>query len=312
MAVRADPTALIADLEGGALAAAGAANGIPGHGRPGCLELRGHAGRGGGRDPGPGHGRPGDGRLRRRRPGAGRRGCRPSSLWSRIPATSPPRSRSRSGLTGSPSRSPRTPPRLSPLSRSSKKQAADDSGIQTLYNGILSIGPAASQAEMEAVDALSGIGSAAASDAESGIETFLGGIYWIRQAADEAGSQVADAMGNARQAVADTASAFGSVDYSAATEGLGATSRVRRMTWPRPPQRRPTPARACPASSACSASGFSYMAVDPFAWMYAAPVVIEGGIGCDQRPEQLPRTATSRNWPSRTRRPVTTSAATRS
>jgi hypothetical protein len=182
---------------------------------------------------------------------------------------------------------------------------ADDSGIQTLYNGILSIGPAATQAEMEAVDALDGIRAAASSavpadaitepfaavgpaaqsmasevtsslgEADSGIETFLSGIYSIGPAATEAGSAVQDAMGNARQAIADEASAFGSVDYTAATSGLedvaGAAGDV---------------AGAAPAAADASkglsgilgelAGRMSYFAVDPFMWMYAAPVVIEG------------------------------------
>lgn len=187
-----------------------------------------------------------------------------------------------------------------------EEQAADDSGIQTLYNGILSIGAVATQAEMEAVDAMTSIGGTAASvgaqvgeigdsassagaeasgaftqageaasAADSGIETFLGGIYSIGPAAGEMGSMVADAMGNARQAVADTASAFGSVDYSAASEGLASVGGAADDV-----------ARAAPVASdaASGLSGvlgmlgerLSYMAVDPFMWMYAAPVVIEG------------------------------------
>jgi hypothetical protein len=183
-------------------------------------------------------------------------------------------------------------------------EAADDSGIQTLYNGILSIGPAATQAEMEAVDALGRIGSAAASvsagdvasqleeigpaaqsmasevtsslgEADTGIESFLGGIYSLGPAADAAQSQVADAMGNARQAIADEASALGSVDYSGATSGLenvaGAAGDVAGAA----------PA-AAEASSGLSgvlgelAGRLSYFAVDPFMWMYAAPMVISG------------------------------------
>jgi hypothetical protein len=82
-------------------------------------------------------------------------------------------------------------------------------------------------------------------------------------------------MGNARQAIADEASALGSVDYSAATSGLedvaGAAGDV---------------ADAAPAAGEASsglsgvlgelAGRMSYFAVDPFMWMYAAPVVIEG------------------------------------
>jgi hypothetical protein len=179
-----------------------------------------------------------------------------------------------------------------------------DSGIETLYNGILSIGPAATQAEMEAVDALGTIREAAASipadaitepfaaigpaaqsmaaevtssagEAESGIETFLGGIYSLGPAADAAASQVADAMGNARQAIADEASAAGSVDYSAATAGLegvaGASGDVAKAA----------PAAGEAASGLGGVLGMlgqrlSYVAVDPFMWMYGAPMVIQG------------------------------------
>lgn len=183
-------------------------------------------------------------------------------------------------------------------------EAADDSGIQTLYNGILSIGPAATQAEMEAVDALGGISAAASSisagdaaaqigeigpaaqsaasevtsalgEADGGIETFLGGIYSLGPAVDEAGSQVADSMGNARQAVADLSSAAGSVDYGPLTEGLNsADGAVSGLAEDAP--------AAADASKGLSgvlgelAGRLSYFAVDPFMWMYAAPVVIEG------------------------------------
>ena len=138
---------------------------------------------------------------------------------------------------------------------------------------------------MEAVDALSGIGSAAASDAESGIETFLGGIYSIGPAADEAGSQVADAMGNARQAVADTASAFGSVDYSAATEGLGGVAGAADDV-----------AKAAPAAANAGSglSGVLGMLAERHVVHGRGPVHVDvrgpgghrRGIGCDQRPEQ--------------------------
>jgi hypothetical protein len=184
-------------------------------------------------------------------------------------------------------------------------EAADDSGIQTLYNGILSIGPAATQAEMEAVDALDGIRAAASTavpadaitepfaaigaaaesaasevtsalgEADSGIETFLSGIYRIGPAADAAASQVADDMGNARQAIADLASAAGSVDYSAATAGLSNVDGAATSLAEDAPA-------AADASKGLSgvleelAGRMSYFAVDPFMWMYAAPVVIEG------------------------------------
>jgi hypothetical protein len=181
---------------------------------------------------------------------------------------------------------------------------ADDSRIQTLYNGILSIGPAATQAEMEAVDALGGIREAANSisvgdaasqieeigpaaqgaasevtsslgEAEGSIQTFLSGIYSLGPAATEAEGQIADAMGNARQAIADEASALGSVDYSAATQGLSNVDGAAASLAEDAPA-------AADASKGLSgvlgelAGRLSYFAVDPFMWMYAAPMVISG------------------------------------
>ena len=82
-------------------------------------------------------------------------------------------------------------------------------------------------------------------------------------------------MGNARQGVADLASAAGSVDYSAATSGLNNVDDAATGLAEDAPA-------AADASKGLSgvleelAGRMSYFAVDPFMWMYAAPVVIEG------------------------------------